>query len=174
MRDAPGTTYVRSDQRCMKFTEQAVLNAPIDQVDLQQWMFFRSDAEYQQSARGHRAAGTFVDNGVRGVINFESGYASLPGDGCCLWRAERSGHYAIEAPNGPGGPESLDSSLDSRRLGTEGVRRLPAVLSAGSYSSDCGIEATPTSRSPQAPAAQGDRVEASRGFVINGRYPAGG
>lgn len=49
----------------MKFTEQAV---PIDQVDLEQWMVSLSDAEYQQSARGHRAAGTFVDNGVRGTI----------------------------------------------------------------------------------------------------------
>jgi hypothetical protein len=56
----------------MKFTQQALLNAPIDQVDLEQWMFSLSDAEYQQAARAHRAAGTFVDNGVRGTVNVES------------------------------------------------------------------------------------------------------
>jgi hypothetical protein len=50
----------------MKFTEQALLNAPIDQVDLEHWMVSLSDAEYQQAARAHRAAGAFVDNGVRG------------------------------------------------------------------------------------------------------------
>jgi hypothetical protein len=31
-----------------------------------------SDAEYQATARGHRAAGTFVQDGVRGMVNVEA------------------------------------------------------------------------------------------------------
>jgi hypothetical protein len=56
----------------VKFTQQALLNAPIDQVDLDEWMFSLSDAEYRQAARAHLAAGTFVDKGVRGTVNVES------------------------------------------------------------------------------------------------------
>jgi hypothetical protein len=56
----------------MKFTQQAVIDAPIDQVDLEKWLFTLSDSEYQVAAHGHRAAGTFTEDGVRGTINVES------------------------------------------------------------------------------------------------------
>ncbi|GGP02582.1 hypothetical protein LDL08_13260 [Nonomuraea glycinis] len=56
----------------MKHTGTAVLDAPADQVDLENWLFTLSDAEYQACARGHRAAGTFVQNGVRGTVNVEA------------------------------------------------------------------------------------------------------
>jgi hypothetical protein len=69
---AGGAVTLGARSETMKFTEQALLNAPIDQVDLEQWMFSLSDAEYQQAARAHRAAGAFVDNGVRGTVNVES------------------------------------------------------------------------------------------------------
>jgi hypothetical protein len=56
----------------MKHTGHATLNAPIDQVDLENWLFTLTDAEYQATARGHRAAGTFVQDGVRGMVNVEA------------------------------------------------------------------------------------------------------
>ena len=55
----------------MKFTQQAVIDAPIDRVDLEKWLFTLSDSEYQAAAHGHRAAGTFTEDGVRGTINVE-------------------------------------------------------------------------------------------------------
>jgi hypothetical protein len=56
----------------MKFTQQTVINAPIEQVDLEDWLFTMSDADYQGAAQGHRAAGTFTTDGVRGMVNVES------------------------------------------------------------------------------------------------------
>jgi len=56
----------------MKFSQQAIVNAPVDTVDLGEWLFTLSDSEYQAAARGHRAAGTFTENGVRGSVNVES------------------------------------------------------------------------------------------------------
>ena len=56
----------------MKHTGTAVLHAPVDRVDLENWLFTLSDAEYQACARGHRAAGTFVQDGVRGTVNVEA------------------------------------------------------------------------------------------------------
>jgi hypothetical protein len=56
----------------MKHTGIATLNAPADQVDLENWLFTLSDAEYQACARGHRAAGTFVQDGTRGSVNVET------------------------------------------------------------------------------------------------------
>jgi hypothetical protein len=56
----------------MKFNHQAVINAPVDHVDLEEWLFTLSDSEYQAAAKGHRAAGTFTENGVRGTVNVES------------------------------------------------------------------------------------------------------
>ena len=53
----------------MKFTQQAVIDAPIDQVDLENWLFTLSDADYQAASRGHRAAGSFTEDGVRGTVN---------------------------------------------------------------------------------------------------------
>jgi hypothetical protein len=56
----------------MRFTQQAILNAPVDDVDLENWLFTLSDSEYQASARGHLGAGTFIEDGVRGSVNLES------------------------------------------------------------------------------------------------------
>jgi hypothetical protein len=56
----------------MKFNQQAVLNASVDEVDLEEWLFTLSDSEYQAPARGHRGAGVFTEDGVRGSINVES------------------------------------------------------------------------------------------------------
>jgi hypothetical protein len=56
----------------MKFSQQAVIRAPIEHVDLEQWLFTLSDSDYQAAARGHRALGTFTEEGVRGSINVES------------------------------------------------------------------------------------------------------
>ncbi len=56
----------------MKFSHQAVISAPVDRVDLEEWLFTLSDSDYQAAARGHRAAGTFTENGVRGTVNVES------------------------------------------------------------------------------------------------------
>ena len=56
----------------MQHTGHTTLAAPIDRIDLTNWLFTLSDAEYQATARGHRAAGTFVEDGVRGMVNVEA------------------------------------------------------------------------------------------------------
>jgi len=56
----------------MKFSHEAVISAPVDNVDLEEWLFTLSHSEYQAAARGHRAAGTFTENGVRSTVNVES------------------------------------------------------------------------------------------------------
>ncbi|MFJ8941528.1 transposase [Streptomyces sp. NPDC102365] len=56
----------------MKHTGYATLDVPAGRVDLEDWLFTLSDAEYQACARGHRAAGTFVQDGVRGTVNVEA------------------------------------------------------------------------------------------------------
>lgn len=56
----------------MKYTAKATIDAPIEQVDLARWLFELSDREYQACSRGHRGAGTFVEDGVRGTLNVES------------------------------------------------------------------------------------------------------
>jgi hypothetical protein len=56
----------------MKFSHQAVIQSPVDKVDLEQWLFAMSDSDYQAAARGHRAAGTFTQGGRRGSVNVES------------------------------------------------------------------------------------------------------
>jgi hypothetical protein len=56
----------------MEFTQHTVINAPADQVNLKDWLFTLSDSEYQAAAKGHKAAGTFTTDGVRGMVNVES------------------------------------------------------------------------------------------------------
>jgi hypothetical protein len=56
----------------MKFTQHTVINAPVEQVDLEDWLFTLSDSDYQGAANGHLAAGTFTTGGVRGMVNVES------------------------------------------------------------------------------------------------------
>jgi hypothetical protein len=56
----------------MRHTGNTTLAAPSDRIDLSNWLFTLSDAEYQATARGHRAAGVFVEDGVRGMVNVEA------------------------------------------------------------------------------------------------------
>jgi hypothetical protein len=56
----------------MKVSHQAVIHAAADEVNLEQWLFTMSDSDYQAAARGHRAAGTFTQDGRRGSVNVES------------------------------------------------------------------------------------------------------
>ncbi|MFD4638289.1 hypothetical protein ACFWN2_13300 [Lentzea sp. NPDC058436] len=56
----------------MKHTGVVTLDVPAERVDLENWLFTLSDAEYQACARGHRAAGTFVQDGTRGTVNVEA------------------------------------------------------------------------------------------------------
>ena len=56
----------------MKFTHESVINAPVDAIDLEDWLFTLSDTDYQAASRGHRAAGTFTEDGVRGMVNVET------------------------------------------------------------------------------------------------------
>jgi hypothetical protein len=55
-----------------KYIGNTVLNAPIDRINLADWIFNLSDSDYQSTARAHLAAGTFNDGGTRGTINVES------------------------------------------------------------------------------------------------------
>ena len=54
-------------------THEAVIDAPIEQIDLANWLFTLSDEDYQAASRGHRGAGTFTTaDGVRGTVNIET------------------------------------------------------------------------------------------------------
>ncbi|EXG82099.1 hypothetical protein [Cryptosporangium arvum] len=57
----------------MKHTGRTTLDVPLDRVDLSDWLFTLSDAEYQAAApTAHRAAGITVQDGVRGTVNVEA------------------------------------------------------------------------------------------------------
>ncbi|MBE8518433.1 hypothetical protein ILP97_13115 [Amycolatopsis sp. H6(2020)] len=56
----------------MKHTGHTTLAAPIERIDLANWLFTLSDTDYQACSRGHRAAGVFVQDGVRGMVNVEA------------------------------------------------------------------------------------------------------
>ena len=45
----------------LRRTAHATLDVPIDDVDLEHWLFGLSDDDYRACARGHRAAGVFTD-----------------------------------------------------------------------------------------------------------------
>jgi hypothetical protein len=55
----------------MKFTKDATVPVAADQIDLSKWLFTMTDEEYQAVASAHRALGTFVADGVRGMVNVE-------------------------------------------------------------------------------------------------------
>lgn len=52
----------------MKFSRTAVLDAPIDRIDLEEWLYALTDAEYQAASPRHRAAGITRRDGVRGMV----------------------------------------------------------------------------------------------------------
>ncbi|MFJ3405911.1 hypothetical protein [Promicromonospora sp. NPDC090134] len=56
----------------MKTSHVAPLRVPADAVDLEEWIFSLSDADYQAASPQHRAAGFTHVDGVRGTINVES------------------------------------------------------------------------------------------------------
>jgi hypothetical protein len=51
---------------------RAKMDVACADVDLTAWIFGLSDAEYQACARGHRAAGAYVDEQGRGTVNVEA------------------------------------------------------------------------------------------------------
>ena len=61
------------DQPVMADTStQAVINAPIDSIDVTEWVFGITDAEYQACSRNHiAAAATTAPDGRRMLINVE-------------------------------------------------------------------------------------------------------
>lgn len=61
----------------MKFSHSVEIDVPTAAIDLGQWIFGMSDAEYQQCAKGHRAMGVFGDAERSGMINVESIGGSL-------------------------------------------------------------------------------------------------
>lgn len=50
--------------------EATIPHAPAE-IDLEQWLFTLSDGDYQRASRQHRAAGTYVEGGRRGMVNVE-------------------------------------------------------------------------------------------------------
>jgi hypothetical protein len=53
-------------------TARVTLNAPIEEIDLEGWLFGLTDADYRACAKGHQGAGVFADERGRGMINVES------------------------------------------------------------------------------------------------------
>jgi len=49
-----------SDALIVESSHEAIIEAPIDQIDVSEWLFNLSDAEYQRCAIGHIAAGRGV------------------------------------------------------------------------------------------------------------------
>ncbi len=61
----------------MKTSYQTVIEHPADRIDLTQWLSNLSDRDYQACSHAHRAAGTFREDGVLGMVNVESVGGSL-------------------------------------------------------------------------------------------------
>jgi hypothetical protein len=55
----------------MKFVNDTTVPFTADQIDLPQWLFTMTDQEYQAVSPAHRALGTFIADGVRGMVNVE-------------------------------------------------------------------------------------------------------
>lgn len=56
----------------IQHSRQVTVQAPVAEIDLEEWVFGLSDDEYQACARGHHGAGRFEDERGRGTINVES------------------------------------------------------------------------------------------------------
>ena len=56
----------------MKFTHTATIPFAADRIDVGEWLFTMSNGEFQVASRQHRGLGTFVENGVRGLISVAS------------------------------------------------------------------------------------------------------
>jgi hypothetical protein len=58
--------------KMMEFEQQTTIDMPADRLDVGTWLFNMTDTDYQGTAKGHIALGTFVDNATRGMVNVES------------------------------------------------------------------------------------------------------
>ena len=56
----------------MNFTHHAVVPAPLHSLDLSEWIFTMTDAEYRACAAGHHAMGTVGGAQRLGLINVEA------------------------------------------------------------------------------------------------------
>lgn len=56
----------------MKTSARTVIDQPAEKINLIQWLSTLSDLDYQACSRAHRAAGTFRQEGVLGMVNVES------------------------------------------------------------------------------------------------------
>lgn len=56
----------------MKTSSQTVINHPVERINLARWISTMSDGDYQACSRAHRAAGTFREGGMLGMVNVES------------------------------------------------------------------------------------------------------
>jgi hypothetical protein len=43
----------------VKFSQKAVIDASVSEIDLEGWLFALSDSDYQAAAKGHLGSGTF-------------------------------------------------------------------------------------------------------------------
>ena len=56
----------------IRHTATVAVNEPSGTIDLADWLFGLTDAEYQACAKGHHGAGTYTDEHGRGMVNVES------------------------------------------------------------------------------------------------------
>lgn len=56
----------------MKASSETSIDHPAERIDLTAWLANLSDREYQACSPGHRAAGTFREDGTLGSINVEN------------------------------------------------------------------------------------------------------
>jgi len=56
----------------MKTSCETSINYPVERIDLAGWLANLSDRDYQACSPGHRAAGTFREDGTLGSVNVES------------------------------------------------------------------------------------------------------
>src|SRR5437763_12413609 len=83
----------------MKATCETVIDTAANTIDLGEWARTLTDAEYRRTARGHQAVGTFIDNGVLGMVNVENvgGYLMVQHYRATTLRADRVEMYSPES-----------------------------------------------------------------------------
>ena len=61
----------------MRFSHQAIIDLPLASINLPDWLFTLSEADYAACARGHRAIGVLGGSQRTGMVNVESIGGSL-------------------------------------------------------------------------------------------------
>lgn len=70
---APETElHARYASKPLKFEQSTIIDRQFDQLDVGTWLFSMNDQDYQKTARGHLALGTFTEGATRGMINVEA------------------------------------------------------------------------------------------------------